>query len=348
MLVTLGGAATLAIAGRAFLGGLRDYIDAAFRLPASHLGNGDLSLAVTAMHLGMDRGMALLAPIAFVLLILALAAPLMTGGIAFRTGPMAPKLEKFDPIKGLQRMFGTRAIMELVKALMKFGLLLGMALLLLYWTSPTLRSLGTMPLDRALGESAGVLIWCFVALSATLIIIAGIDLPFQIFQHNKKLRMTRQEVVDEMKETEGRPEVKQRQRSLQFEASKRRLDAVVPTATVVVTNPTHYAVALRYEESMTAPVVVASGAGELAAHIRQLARQHGIPMLSAPPLARALYFGSPEGQQIPADLYRAVAQVLIYVMQLNALKGRERAALRPPVIRDTDIPAHLRREEHPS
>jgi flagellar biosynthetic protein FlhB len=182
--------------------------------------------------------------------------------------------------------------------------------------------------------------WSFVACSSALIIVAAIDAPFQLWQHNKQLKMTKQEIRDENKETEGRPEVKGRIRALQHELSRRRMMEAVPTADVIITNPTHYAVALSYDPSrMKAPVVVAKGADLIAANIRAVADKHHVAIVSAPPLARALYASTELDQEIPGGLYVAVATILTYVYQLRATAAA--GEMPPETPHDLPIPDEL-------
>jgi len=338
MIVTLGGAITIYLGGSLTIQQLRAFFVDAIGLarPTS----ADSETVMLAMGMAREDALTLGLPILAIFALLALLGPLLTGGIAFRSSNLAPKFEKLNPLSGVKRMFSAQSLLELFKALLKFSMLLATAVALYYWTGRSLLLLGDQSVLIGLGQAGKILSWSFVVLSSALVVIAAIDLPFQAMQHLKKLRMTHQEVRDEMKETEGRPEVKRRQRQLQMQAARRRIESEVPTATVVITNPTHYAVALRYEDGHSAPVVAVRGAGELAWQIRRLARQHQIPEVTAPPLARALYFGVSEAQPIPSELYRAVAQVLVYVLQLNDRRKR----MVPPVIRDTDIPPHLRRE----
>jgi flagellar biosynthesis protein FlhB len=189
--------------------------------------------------------------------------------------------------------------------------------------------------------------WTFLMLAASLILVALVDVPFQLWNHQKQLRMTKQEIKDEFKETEGKPEVKSKIRQTQMEISRRRMMAEVPKADVVVTNPTHYAVALRYDQKgMGAPRVVAKGADLVAAEIRELARKAGVPLFAAPPLARALYYSTRLDQEIPAGLYVAVAQVLAYVYQLRNARRQGRAT-RPLPPQDLPVPDELLRRAPP-
>lgn len=265
------------------------------------------------------QSMWVIAPLLLVTFIVAFLTPLGIGGWSFSMKAISPKLEKLDPIKGLGRIFSAKGLMELVKVLAKFSLVAVISTGIILSLIDQLTGLGKEPLQQALSHLANLCGWSFLAYSSVLILIAAIDVPFQLFQHNKQLKMTLQEVKDENKETDGRPEVKSRIRALQQEMSQRRMMDAVPDADVVITNPTHFAVALRYEQgSMAAPVVVAKGADFVAAKIRSVATEHGVTLVEAPPLARALYASTDIDQEIPAGLYVAVANILSYVYQLNA------------------------------
>ena len=260
---------------------------------------------------------AMLAPFLFVTVIAALAGPAVMGGLLFSPQAIAFKVEKLDPIKGLARVFSTKGLIELVKALLKFLLISGVAILLFLSMEHEVMSLVSLEVKEAIMRSGEMIIWAVLLLSMTLVVIAAIDVPYQIWSHNKQLKMTKQEVKDEFKETDGRPEVKARIRQLQREASQRRMLEDVPKADVVITNPTHYSVALRYDsESSAAPVVVAKGGDLMAFKIRSVAAEHGVPIYEEPPLARAIYGTTEIGQEIPAPLFLAVAKVLAYVFQL--------------------------------
>ena len=271
---------------------------------------------------GIVHGLALIAPLLIILFVVSLLAPIALGGWSFSPEALAPKLEKLDPIKGLKRVFGWAGLMELVKALAKFVVVTAVAAVLLWGLAGELLSLSEEPIRQGLAHASYLVGWSFLALSAVMILIAGIDVPFQLWNHARQLRMTRQEVKDEFKETEGRPEVKGRIRQLQREMSQRRMMEQVPKADVIVTNPTHFAVALKYERRMNAPRVVAKGADLIAKNIREVAKEHGVPLFEAPPLARALYYSTEIDQEIPGGLYVAVAQILAYVYQLkNVMRG---------------------------
>jgi flagellar biosynthetic protein FlhB len=275
------------------------------------------------LQLGRLTGAAalVLAPFCALLFLLAAAMPVALGGWSFSGEAMAPKLSKLDPIKGLGRLFGPRGLMELLKALAKFLLVGSVAGLVLWWELDELLSLSGLPLEQALAQTAWLAGYTLLGVSAATALVAAVDVPFQLWQHNKQLRMTRQEVRDEFKETEGRPEVKARIRQLQQEMAQRRMMEAVPDADVVVTNPSHYAVALKYESQRGAPRVLAKGKDLVAKAIRDRADAAGVPRIELPPLARALYAHTRLNEEIPPPLYLAVAQVLAYVYRLRSARN---------------------------
>jgi flagellar biosynthetic protein FlhB len=259
-----------------------------------------------------------LSPFMAVMLVAALAGPLMMGGWSFSLETISFKLEKLNPIKGLARIFSLKGLVELVKALAKFVLLLGAAILVFFTIDQQLLSLTSMSPKAAGIEAVTVLVQVLLILSATTILIVALDVPFELWNHQKQLRMTKQEVKDEMKETDGNPQVKQRIRTMQRRLAESRMMEDVKTADVVITNPTHYAVALQYlDRPGSAPRLVAKGKDLTALRIRSIATEHDIPLFEAPPLARALYRSTEIGHEIPHVLYMAVARVLAYVFQLK-------------------------------
>ena len=259
-----------------------------------------------------------LSPFMAVMLVAALAGPLMMGGWSFSLETISFKFEKLNPIKGLARIFSLKGLVELVKALAKFVLLLGAAILVFFTIDQQLLSLTSMSPKAAGLEAVTVLVRVLLILSATTILIVALDVPFELWNHQKQLRMTKQEVKDEMKETDGNPQVKQRIRTVQRQLAESRMMEDVKTADVVITNPTHYAVALQYlDRPGSAPRVVAKGKDLTALRIRSIATEHDIPLFEAPPLARALYRSTEIGHEIPHVLYMAVARVLAYVFQLK-------------------------------
>jgi flagellar biosynthesis protein FlhB len=300
----------------------------------------DKAAVVEVLTNTVQHSMIIIAPLLLWLAVVVIMTPVGLGGWSFSTKAISFKLEKLNPIKGFGRMFALRGLMELLKVLAKFALVAAISGSVLWSLMGELLGLGDEPIDSALAHVAHLCGWSFLASSCALILIAAIDVPFQLWQHNKQLKMTKQEVKDENKETDGRPEVKGRIRALQQELSRRRMMEQVPKADVVITNPTHFAVALRYDHlGMRAPVVVAKGAELIAAQIRLVADQHDVTIVSAPPLARALFASTELDREIPAGLYVAVATVLAYVYQLR--RAYENGDMPPDQPEDLPIPDHL-------
>ena len=264
-----------------------------------------------------EAAMALL-PFIVVIVVATLASPLLLRGWLFSVKAFAPKFNRLNPFSGIKRMFSSQGLIELVKALAKAGLLGGVAVWLIWANIGAVFSLSLESPSTAIGHMGDLIGKVFLLVSGTMIFIVVIDLPFQLWSHFKKLRMSKEELRREHKESEGDPHLKAHIRAQQREVARRRMMAEIPTADVVVTNPTHYAVALKYSEGkMGAPRVVAKGADAVAARIRELAAEHKVPLLEAPPLARALFRHTELGDEIPAKLYAAVAEVLAYVFQLR-------------------------------
>jgi len=283
----------------------------------------------------------LLLPFFGLMMVAALLTPMSIGGWSFSVEALQPKLEKLNPLKGLKRVFSAKGLMELIKAFAKFTLVALVAIVVIWVKMDEFLQLGGESLDMALSHAADLFTSSFIFITMALIIIAAIDVPFQIWDHTKQMRMTRQEVKDEMKDTEGKPEVRSKIRQLQREMAQARMMEAVPQADVVVTNPSHFAVALKYDpENMRAPLVLAKGADLVAANIRRVATEHEILLVETPPLARALYHSTEIGQEIPAGLYLAVAQILAYVYQLKAVQknGGEK-----PSLPETELPEDFRK-----
>jgi len=266
----------------------------------------------------MMSALTLIAPFLALTVVAALAGPAVMGGLLFSPEAVSFKLDKLDPVKGLGRVFSTKGLIELVKALLKFFLVLGVAVLVYKFFEREVMALITLDVIEGIVRSGSIIMLALVLLSATLVLIAAIDVPYQLWSHNKQMRMTKQEVKDESKETDGRPEVKARIRQLQRDASQRRMLQDVPDADVVITNPTHYSVALKYDQHGTgAPRVVAKGQDLIALKIRSIAIEHDVPIYEEPPLARALCGTTDIGDEIPGPLFLAVARVLAYVFHLR-------------------------------
>lgn len=276
-------------------------------------------------------------PIFVTLAIAALAGPLALGGWLFSPKPLTPKLERLDPLQGLKRMFSSNSLVELVKSLAKFALVVTIAITTLVTYQSQLLGLSNAALHSAIATMMSTVGWSILAVSSSMIIISAIDVPYQIYDHSKKLKMTRQEVRDEMKDIEGKPEVKGRLRQLQREMAQRRMMEAVPEADVVITNPEHFSVALKYEVGGAgAPRVVAKGSDFMAMKIREVANANDVMILQIAPLARAIYFTTEIDHEIPGKLYLAVAQVLAYVFQLRAYK--EGAGRKPKPLADIQLP----------
>ena len=272
-------------------------------------------------------------PILGLTMVAALFAPLAIGGWNIAFSSLAPDFKRLNPIAGLGRMFAVNNVVELVKALAKFAIVGLFGVLFLWDRRGDLLALGSEPLNLAIGHAVALTGRCLLILSGGLALIAAVDVPWQLFQYNKKHRMSKEEIRQEYKESEGSPETKGRIKQVQQEMARRRMMEEVPKADVIVTNPTHFAVALRYDDKrMRAPVVVAKGADIVAARIREVARENLVPIFEAPPLARALYRNVDIGAEIPNTLYVAVAQVLTYVYHLRTARKNGEAPPQPPAI----------------
>ena len=289
----------------------------------------DPSWLIPSLGASLEQALVAVTPILGMTLVAALIAPLTLGGWNFSFEALVPDFTRLSPANGIKRVFSVRSLVELAKAFAKFLLLAAVALGFLRQHAGRLLALGAEPLSNAIPDAAALGSSALIALSVGLAAIAAADVPWQIWSHRQRLRMTRQELREEVRESEGSPELKGRIRRAQQESAKRRMMQEVPKADVVVVNPTHYAVALRYDEQrMRAPLVVAKGVDEVAARIREVALEHAVPIFRAPPLARALHGAVPIGGEIPASLYVAMAQVLTYVYQLRTAR---RTGAVPPV-----------------
>lgn len=314
--VLMMGSMMIWMTGDRILKGMWTVMENAFTIERKHM--YDPLQMVVNLQMAMQDAVAFVAPFLAAMMVAALAAPISMGGWSFSAEALTPKASKMDPIAGFKRMFAVRSLIELIKSLLKFGLVMGVMALLADIYLPEFIALSQLTLEAALIRASDVMTMSFVLLCTSLLLVVVIDVPFSIWEYKKKLKMTLQEVKDEMKQTEGRPEVKSKIRQLQQEMSQGRMLEAVQQADVIVTNPTHFAVALKYEDGgKGAPIVVAKGADLMAAQIRNIANGHGITFVSAPPLARALFYTTEIDQEVPKGLYLAVAQVLAYVYQLR-------------------------------
>ena len=286
------------------------------------------------------EGLISIAPILFLLLVVAFFAPMLLSGWMFSTKALMPKFDRINPFKGLARIFSVNSLVELVKAILKTVLIGSVAALVIWHNKEAVMALLTVSIDSGISRTGEFLAMSFLLIVGAMMLVVVIDVPYKIWEHAKQQRMTKEDIRKENKDSEGDPFVKARIRGLQREAARRRMMSEIPKADVIVTNPTHYAVALRYQSnSMRAPKVVAKGVHLLAARIREIAEAHRIPILEAPPLARALYHHAELESEIPEKLYTAVAEVLAYVFQLRRYNEYGGAAPKPPV--DVPVPAEL-------
>jgi flagellar biosynthesis protein FlhB len=259
-------------------------------------------------------------PVFGTLICMVLLASVLLGGWNFSTQAMSPDFSRLSPLSGIKRLFGLQGLSELAKALLKCLVVGGVCAAVVSSVFGDVLALGRMEPRLAISRGAGVMSWAFVWLCASLAIVAIVDVPLQLFQFKRSLRMTRQELRDESKELDGRPETKQRIRQMQQTLARRRMMHKVPSADVVIVNPTHFAVALKYDSNkMRAPIVLAKGVDLVAQNIRRIAEEHRVPVFEAPKLARALYRSTDLNKEIPNGLYVAVAQVLSYIFKIRTM-----------------------------
>jgi flagellar biosynthetic protein FlhB len=286
-----------------------------------------------------------LAPYLLMMFAAALVAPLLLSGWLFSWKAVTPDFNRINPLKGLARIFSLHGLVELVKALLKASLVGAISIWTIWNHKESVLSLVGAPFASSAGHMAELVIMSFLAIAGAMALVAAVDVPFRLWDHHRKLKMTKEEVRQENKETEGDPHVKARIRAQQRAMARKRMMAEIPKADVIVTNPTHYSVALKYEDGkMRAPRVVAKGAHLLALKIREIGQQHQVPLLEAPPLARALYHHAELGDEIPHKLYNAVAEVLAYVYQLRRYRESGKSAeftKAPQFPDDLPVPAEL-------
>jgi len=338
--VLLAGAGGMIFMGDNIMAGLRDIMVAGLSLRRESLFSTEFMLE--SFSGGIADALLVLTPLFVLLVFVAFIAPMVLGGFSFSVEAIAFKWSKLDPIKGIGKLFAWRGVVELLKALAKFVIVASMVVAYLWINTDKFLHLGDLDIDVALAETGYLIFWGFLMISSALIVVTLVDVPFQLWDHKRQLMMTLQEVKDEYKETDGHPEVKQHVRKLQMEMAERRMMQEVPKADVVITNPTHYAVALKYDqESMGAPRVIAKGADLIAAEIRKVAKESNVPVAAAPPLTRALFYSTELNEEIPAGLYLAVAQVLAYVYQLDK---RRRASNDEITLPDVPIPDDLQHD----
>ncbi len=292
-------------------------------------------------RLGVAAADALTSAIPLMLLVsgAVVASSALLGGFLFSTKPFTIDLSRMSPVKGLKRTWSTDGLIELLKAVGKSALLGGIGGWILWSDRDAFAAFGAQSLDASLGSLGHLMIKDFLLLTSGLALIAGVDAPVQLWRHHKALKMTKQELRDEARESEGDPAQKGRIRNMQRQLARRRMMAEVPKADVIVVNPTHYSVAIAYNAGMRAPKVLAKGSALTALRIREIAAEHRIPVLEAPPLARALYKHAELGREIPIALYEAVALVMAYVFQLK--RFRTQGGAYPNMPAGLPVPADL-------
>jgi flagellar biosynthetic protein FlhB len=300
----------------------------------------DMELLLAHIAAAVGKLLFAFAPAALILIVVIIFSPMLIGGWLFSFSALEPKFSRLNPLKGLGNMVSTRSLVELGKAIAKTVVVGWIAWMVIQYEMDSVLALSVEPLKTGAAHLGHMMLVTFIFIVGGLILIAAIDAPYQMWQHAKKLMMSRQEVRQEAKESDGNPEIKAKIRQQQREMARRRMMTEVPTADVVVTNPTHFAVALKYSENgMRAPKVVAKGADEVAAKIREIAAENNVVLLEAPPLARALYTHAELGDEIPEELYIAVAEVLAYVFQLRSFS--KNGGSRPVKPTDLDVPPQL-------
>ena len=308
-----------------------------FTVETPYMRNPDLMLPRLAEISG--DALFVFSPLLGLLLFAAILPPFFLNAWVFSPKALVPDLNRLNPLTGFGRMFSWNSLMELAKAILKASLVGGVAAMLIWKERDEIFGLLGEPLEVGLAHAGHLVSFSFLILVATLVLVVAADVPFQLWQHFAKLKMTKEEVKQEMKEMMGDPHVKGRIRSLQMQAARKRMMSAVPKANVVVTNPTHYAVALAYQTGMAAPRVVAKGVGAVALKIKEIANENAVPIMEAPPLARALYKHAELDAEIPSALYNAVAEVLAYIYQLA--NWRQAGGIYPVPPRDLPVPPEL-------
>lgn len=348
LLMLLAGVAILWFGGASLARRLSVMLAAGLRF--DHHVINDPALIVRQITSLMGQTFIAMLPLISGLMIMAIVAPLVPGGVLFSSKAVKFNLAKLNPLAGIKRLFSSQALAEMLKAVLKVTLVGAVAGGYLWHNWFDILKLISESPDKALPDALRLLALCVFFIVPGLLPMVGFDVFWQLYSHTKKLRMSRQDIRDEFKQQEGDPHVKGRIRQQQRAAARRRMMADVPKADVIITNPTHYAVALQYDENkMNAPKMLAKGRGLIALRIREIGDEHRIPVLEAPPLARALYHHTEPGQQIPGQLYTAVAQVLAWVWQLR--RWRVAGGLIPkkpenlPVPEALDLP-HNKKDDH--
>jgi flagellar biosynthetic protein FlhB len=337
-LVLIVGAMSLWGFGEVIFDGARNIITYNFMLEREQI--FDEKQMIKHLAASALESMLSIAPVMIALVVAAIFGPLALGGWMFSGKSLMPKASRISPIAGLKRMFGMKALVELLKSWAKVLTIAFCTVGLFYWLKDDLLYINREPTEPAIIHAVQLVMIGALVLAVSTLLVSIIDVPFQIYDFTKKMKMSLQEVKDEHKDTEGKPEVKQRVRRLQYEMSQRRMMDDVPDADVVITNPTHYSVALKYSsDSMGAPILVAKGFDEMAFKIREIAKHHKVPVIESPSLARSIYTYTSIGKEIPEGLYIAIAQVLAYVYQLDQYFKGLGPKPKQPIF---PVPTHLR------
>jgi flagellar biosynthesis protein FlhB len=292
---------------------------------------GDPSLAGPGLSGGLFRAIAMLAMALVIPLVVstaaAIAAPALQNAILWSTENLQPKLDRISPIAGFKRLFSLKSVVEFLKGLVKITLMAAIGTAVVWPNRQRLVAAGHLEVTASMTFLWETALWVIATIAACLTLVAALDYAYQRFEFMKQMRMSRRDVQDEHKQSDGDPMIKQRLRQLRMEKARQRMMAEVPTSTVIVTNPTHFAVALRYESGVTAaPRVVAKGLDEVALRIRAVAREHDVPIVENPPLARALHRSVELGAMIPPEHYQAVAEIIGFVLRLHQPAGRGETA----------------------
>lgn len=285
-------------------------------------------------------GISVLTPFLILCVVACFLGPLLVGNINFSIQNIGLKFDRLDPIKGLSKIFSMKSMMELVKSILKLVLVSAFSLILFYMFFEEILYLSQPTVTIAVVKFFNIVEFSFFILCSSLVIISMIDVPFQIYEHHKQIKMTKQEVKDELKESDVRPEIKNKLLKIQRDISRQRMMSNVPEADVIITNPTHFAVAIKYDDKkMKAPKLLAKGADNIAEKIRQIAKHHEIPVLQIPMLSRAIYYNTEIDQEIPSRLYVACAQVLAYVYKLKMFKKGK--APKPKLPTNINVPKDM-------
>jgi len=336
MFVLVGSAFAMMVMGNALVEALSSMMKRLFSL--SRRETMDVHAIANIISSGVSAVIFPMLSIFVIIMIAAFIGNTMLGGMAFSWEAMAPKASRLSPLAGFKRMFGVQAAVELLKSILKFFVVFIVAYLLLTSLFEQILGLSLEAIPLNFEHAVTMLLWMFLALGLSIGIIVAIDAPYQVWNHTRELKMTKQEIKDEFKNTEGNPEIKGRIKQTQYEMSQRRMMSEVPNSDVVITNPTHYSVALKYDPKVGgAPVLVAKGQDEMAIHIRTIAKENGVEIIQSAALARSLYYTAEVDQDIPEELYAAVAQVLAFIFQLSEhKKGRAKKPI--PVAKNLPIP----------